>query len=279
MAANHGAKKYTKQTYTNNFFSINMTVVATIMQHFSLYTYYSKAKAVIYDTIILKMTEKWYRSVLEKLDDGSIILDVGIGTGGALLRCIDLIESKDLKIIGIDIDDAYVQAGKKSIEEAGLSDRISIDNVNVYDGKEKILELAIKYKLGGSDTTVNSDGQFLDAVYFSGSFSLLPDPVKALQLVSTFVKKEEGGGTNDTNEKKKGGGIYITQTYQRRTPFFMPYVKPILKYITTIDFGQLVSEEDIMQTFKESGLKVVKHEVIEGSIDNVFQAAWLSILR
>ena len=176
-----------------------------------------------------------------------------------------------------DIDDAYVQAGKYAINEAGLSDRISIDNVNIYDGKERILELATTSKF---DATVNSNGQFLDAVYFSGSFSLLPDPVKALQLVSTFVKKkEEGGGTNDTNEKKKGGGIYITQTYQRRTPFFMPYVKPILKYITTIDFGQLVSEEDIMQTFKESGLKVVKHEVIEGSIDNVFQAAWLSILR
>ena len=163
------------------------------------------------------------------------------------------------------------------LTKPGLSDRISIDNVNIYDGKERILELATTNKEFGA-TTVNSNGQFLDAVYFSGSFSLLPDPVKALQLVSTFVKKEEEGGTNDTNEKK-GGGIYITQTYQRRTPFFMPYVKPILKYITTIDFGQLVSEEDIMQTFKESGLKVVKHEVIEGSIDNVFQAAWLSILR
>ena len=35
--------------------------------------------------------------------DLSYILDVGVGTGGALLRSIDLIESKDLKIIGIDI--------------------------------------------------------------------------------------------------------------------------------------------------------------------------------
>ena len=58
----------------------------------------------------------------------------------------------------------------------------------------------------------------------------------------------------------------------------MSYVKPMMKYLTTIDFGQLVSEEDVLQTFEESGLTVVKHEVIEGSVDNVFQAAYLSIL-
>ena len=96
VVSNNGEGVLAK-TYTN--FN-NITTIATtyIMQHFSLYY---KAKAFIYNSIILKMTEKWYRTVLEQLHDGSIILDVGIGTGGALLRCIDLIESKDLKIIGI----------------------------------------------------------------------------------------------------------------------------------------------------------------------------------
>lgn len=241
------------------------TVMAAIMQRLSFY--YSKAKSFVYDTMILSMTEKWYRVVLERLGDGSILIDVGIGTGGALLRCIDLIKSKDLKIVGIDIDAAYVEAGKAAIREAGLTDRISIDKVNVYDGAEKIKELA--QKLGGA---VNSEGKFVDAVYFSGSFSLLPDPVKALQLASTYVK---GNDKRDTER----GTIYITQTYQRRTPFFLPYVKPLMKYVTTIDFGQLVREEGALQTFKDSGLEVVKHEVIPESIDNTFQAAYLSILR
>ena len=58
------------------------------------------------------MTEKWYRTVLERLHDGSIVLDVGVGTGGALLRCIDLIESKDLKIIGIDISISMMHTSK-----------------------------------------------------------------------------------------------------------------------------------------------------------------------
>jgi len=211
------------------------------------------------------MTEKWYRTVLEGLDDGSILLDVGIGTGGALMRCIDLIESKDLKVVGIDIDAAYVEAGKVRVEQAGLSDRISIDKINVYEvGNENVMKLA--KKLGA---TTNSEGKFVDAVYFSGSFSLLPDPVKALQIVSKYIKGKDA----------ENGKIYITQTYQRKTPFFLPYMKPLMKYATTIDFGQLVREEDVLQTFGDSGFKIVKHEVIPGSVDNIYQAAYLSVLN
>lgn len=210
------------------------------------------------------MTETWYRSVFAKLDNGSIILDVGVGTGGALLRCVDLIKEKDLKVVGIDIDSAYVEAGKVAVEEAGLGDRISIDVVDVYAGKDRVIELAKQF--GAKE---NEHGQFVDAVYFSGSFSLLPDPVKALQLVSKYV---------NNNEDEKGH-IYITQTYQRRTPFFLPYIKPLMKYATTIDFGNLVREEEVLETFKESGLKVLEHSVIPGSVDNVMQAAYLSVLK
>ena len=244
-------------------------IVGAILQRLStnLSFYYGRAKSLVYDVVILRMTEKWYRAVLQKLDDGSIVLDVGVGTGGALLRCADLIKAKKLKVVGIDIDAAYVEAGKASIEEAKLSDSISIDIVDVYEGKEKILDLA--KKLGA---TVNSHGQFVDAVYFSGSFSLLPDPIKALQLVSEFLKRNTKTGAN-------GGGIYITQTYQRRTPFFLPLAKPLLKYATTIDFGKLVKEDEVLQIFKESGLEVVEHNVIPESVNNSFQAAYLSILR
>ncbi|KAL7553705.1 hypothetical protein ACHAWF_017040 [Thalassiosira exigua] len=233
------------------------------MKH--LFSYYSIAKSYVYDTVILRMTEKWYRAVLEGLEVGSLLLDVGIGTGGALLRCADLIESKKLRVVGIDIDAAYVEAGKASIQKAGLSDRVCIEKVNVYEGSENIIELA--KKLGA---TANSEGRFIDAVYFSGSFSLLPDPVKALKLVSQLVKR-----SNDAHK----GTIFITQTYQRRSPFFFSYVKPLMKYATTIDFGQLVKEGQVLKTFNESGLEVLNHNVIPGSVDNMFQAAYLSELR
>jgi ubiquinone/menaquinone biosynthesis C-methylase UbiE len=32
------------------------------------------------------MTEKWYRAVLERMDEGAVILDVGIGTAGVFLH-------------------------------------------------------------------------------------------------------------------------------------------------------------------------------------------------
>mmetsp|Transcript_36874 Transcript_36874/g.62741 ORF Transcript_36874/g.62741 Transcript_36874/m.62741 type:complete len:282 (-) Transcript_36874:1702-2547(-) len=244
-----------------------VNIMAIAMQQISLY--YSKAKAFVYDTAILRMTEKWYRSVLERVDTGSILLDVGIGTGGALLRCADLIESRDLKVVGIDIDAAYVEAGKFRVRQAGLSNRISIDKVNVYEGNDEIINLC--EKMGA---TADSNGGFVDAVYFSGSLSLLPDPIKALKLASSFVKRNV-----DKYAPSEKEAIYITQTYQRKTPFFLPYVKPLMKYATTIDFGQLVREEDILQTFKDSSLDVVKHEVIPGSVNNSFQAAYLSVLR
>jgi SAM-dependent methyltransferase len=170
-----------------------------------------------------------------------------------------------LKVVGIDIDASYVQAGKLSVEEMGLGDRISINVVDVYAGKETVLQLA--RELGATE---NERGQFVDAVYFSGSFSLLPDPVKALQLVSQYVK--DGGD-------EKRGHVYITQTYQRKTPFFLPYIKPLMKYATTIDFGNLVSEEEVLKTFEESGLTLLEHTVIHGSVDNAMQAAYVSVLR
>ena len=253
-----------------------------------LSSYYSTAKSLVYDTLILRMTEKWYRAVLLQVKDGSIILDVGVGTGGALLRCADIIISKNLYIIGIDIDTAYVESGKAAILASNISNRVSIDQVDVYDGKEKLLNLVTKLvnngggddgdvmtRMNNKNASATTKGQFVDAVYFSGSFSLLPDPVKALRLVSTFVITDEGQNNNNITEPK----VYITQTYQRHTPFFLPYVKPLLKYATTIDFGQLVKEEDVLQTFKESGLEVIEHGVIPDSIDNRFQAAYLSILR
>ena len=59
----------------------SFSYVSAIVHQFSIY--YCKAKSFIYDAIILRMTEKWYQSVLERVEDGSMVLDVGVGTGGA----------------------------------------------------------------------------------------------------------------------------------------------------------------------------------------------------
>ena len=404
----------------------------------------------IYDVVILNMTEVWYRAVLSRLDDGTALLDVGIGTGGALCRCADLVRAKNLKIIGLDYDAAYVDAAKQNVVDLGLQDRVRVVCMSVYDEdklyrlgdvlgrmnstggneidilngapsipsvddpdtcgggmvdktvdsrvghhhphlqmrddharddavinrtnsealseanseaeREHLLHDLLEHKAntgaepsapgspdfkrmntpmvvtGEGDIAANADTDLhtpkapaemhdaehpqtahdysppptpgrdhnihweaeppmpwhLDAsegdsdekiatmteaasvtkprkvfgaVYFSGSFSLLPDPPAALRMTSKLLADN--------------GKIYITQTFQRKTLPFLNVIKPWIYYITSIDFGQLITTSDILGIYKEvdEELEVESHALIEGSIDTVLQGAYLSVLR
>lgn len=55
-----------------------VAVAALFLIHFN--------RALIYDLVIVKMTAQWYQRVLSRLPQNSLLLDVGIGTGTALLR-------------------------------------------------------------------------------------------------------------------------------------------------------------------------------------------------
>lgn len=208
-------------------------------------------RSFVYDVLILRMTTRWYEAVLTKLPENSTVLDVGIGTAGALLRCSNLLREKNIRIVGIDYDADYVATAQNAIESVGLKSLIEVEHKSVYD-----------LKLGEKDKPY-------DAVYFSGSFTLLPDRLEALRVVSAMVEE---------------GEIYITQTYQRKSPPMLTYLKPILKYFTTIDFGQLVFEGEISEFFhkvvpEECDLTLVEHKVIENSLDTPLQAAYLTILK
>jgi ubiquinone/menaquinone biosynthesis C-methylase UbiE len=171
----------------------------------------------------------------------------------ALIRCKDIIVEKNLKIFGVDYNDLYVNAAKDNISTANLEDYIEVYCVSIYD-IDRIREYLKNQKL--------------QTVYFSGSFSLLPDPSSALLTVASLLEDD--------------GKIYITQTYQRKTPPLVAQIKPLIKYITTIDFGQLVRVQDVEKIFEKTNhvLDVEVHEVMgKDSIDNMFQAAYLSILK
>jgi len=273
-----------------------------------------KVLAWIYNRMIVDMTEVWYRAVLERQQPGSTILDVGVGTAGALLRCQDIILSKKLHIIGIDYNPFYITAAHQSIQDAGptLAKYVQVYHCDLYNQTQldKLLLDAVV-----DDNAVNT-------VYFSGSFSLLPNPSEALKIAASILMAEEeetekkqsidgirdkggdgnddDGGQNDAakndSDDKRGssssGGrdgdgndanIYITQTYQRHSPPFLSIIKPLIKYVTTVDFGQLVREEDVLDILKQDGvadvLEVAEHGVLDGSVDNYWQAAYLSVLK
>jgi ubiquinone/menaquinone biosynthesis C-methylase UbiE len=212
----------------------------------------------IYDMIIVKMTSKWYKTVLQRLPEGARVLDIGIGTGSALAENATLVQQKDLRIVGVDYDQAYVTKCEQVIRDtSGLIGRTCVVCKSVYDAD--LLSVA------NSAASADDANELFDAVYFSGSISLMPDPAEALRSTGQLLQPN--------------GRLYITQTFQRKGTKFMEIFKPLLKYFTTIDFGKLTYEKDVTKFCDDSGLETVEKSIIPGSVDNYFQAAFIIVLK
>ncbi|BCX82180.1 2-polyprenyl-6-hydroxyphenyl methylase/3-demethylubiquinone-9 3-methyltransferase [Methylomarinovum caldicuralii] len=186
----------------------------------------SHLRGLIYDHTFAKLTIDWYRAVLERLPAGAVVLDVGIGTGGAVAANAALIRRKALQILGIDIDPDYVTRCRQALERAGLSEQVEVRLESVYDHQ------------GGP----------YDAVYFSGSFMLLPDPVTALAHVLSLLKPE--------------GRVYFTQTFHERRSPLAEKIKPMLHKVTTIHFGQVTYWDDFRRVAEAAGAEVVDNVVL-----------------
>jgi tRNA A58 N-methylase Trm61 len=184
-------------------------------------------RAWIYDHAFLPLTIKWYRSVLEQLPAGCRLLDIGIGTGGALVANKDLLEGKDLHVYGVDIDADYVKQADAAIRAAGLADRVTVALESIYDHK------------GGP----------YDAAYFGASFMLMPDPQGALRHVMSLLRP--------------GGRVYFTQTFQEKRSKIVETMKPLLVKLTTIDFGKVTYEADFLKVVDEAGMEVLSNDTLD----------------
>lgn len=72
---------------------------------------------------------------------------------------------------------------------------------------------------------------------------IMPDPVKALEHVNSLLKPN--------------GKIFITQTFEQHKNVLLEKIKPMLKYILTIDFGQITYEEDVCSSNPSLLMKTV----------------------
>lgn len=179
-----------------------------------------RARARIYDRAIVGLTAGWYRSVLERLPHGCRLLDIGIGTGSALLANADLLIAKDVHVTGVDIDADYIDRCQRAVAERGLADRIDARLESVYDHR------------GGP----------YDAAYFSASFMLLPDPPAALRHVRSLLVAD--------------GRIYFTQTFEHRPSRLVERVKPLLRVLTTIDFGRVTYEQEFRRALEAADITI-----------------------
>lgn len=174
-------------------------------------------RAWIYDRAIQPLTKGWYRAVLERLPASARLLDVGIGTGGALVANGDLLRARTLTVTGIDIDADYVKQATRAVHKATLDHRVHVELCSVYDHR------------GGP----------YDAAYFSASFMLMPDPGRALRHVSTLLKP--------------GSPVYFTQTIHHTRNALVETAKPLLHTVTTIHFGRVTYESDFRAAVEDGG--------------------------
>jgi SAM-dependent methyltransferase len=182
----------------------------------------------IYDRFVAGMTSDWYRAVLSRLPKGARVLDVGIGTGAALARSADLVRAKKLEIVGLDIDPDYLRRCRAELLRAGLAGQVEPVFSSVYDHR------------GGP----------YDAVYFSASLMLLPDPAAAIAHVAQLVAPD--------------GRVFATQTFQHRRSPLLERVKPMVRHLTTIQFGRVTYEEEFRRAFAEAGVDLVELVTLRG---------------
>lgn len=172
------------------------------------------------------MTAGWYRAVLAKVPEHARLLDVGIGTGAALLANADLVEQRDLRVVGVDIDAAYIDRCRAEVARCRLADRIEARLESVYD---------------------HAGGPY-GAAYFSGSFMLMPDPPAALRHVATLLEPE--------------APVFFTQTFEHARAPLLERVKPLLRWLTTIDFGRVTYETEFRAAVAAGGLAIESVEAI-----------------
>ncbi len=183
----------------------------------------------IYDRMVSRLTAGWYRQVLTRLPVGVRLLDVGVGTGAALVANAGLVREKQLRIVGIDIDKAYLIRARRALEWADLGDRVELRQASVLDFSEGVF----------------------DAVYFSGSFMLIPEPVAACRQCIALLE-----GPHQR--------MYFTQTFEERRAPLLELVKPLLRWMTTIDFGRVTYESAFMEAMDSGGLAVIEQVRLGG---------------
>jgi hypothetical protein len=204
----------------------------------------NKLRCWIYDGAIVPFTSKWYQEVLHSIPPGSRMLDVGIGTGAALVANANMVREKHITVVGVDYDEAYIGKCQDLIASHNLSDHISVKCCSFYD-----------YNCFQDEEKKKNERKF-DCIYFSGSFMILPDPQRALCHALGLLRQEDDNNNNNNNSN---GRLYFTQTFElNRNAFIMEkIIKPALTYLTSIDFGRVTYVEEFEKVLQDAGVEVV----------------------
>lgn len=186
-------------------------------------------RSLVYDALLPRLTARWYAEVLERLPEGAVLLDVGVGTAGALVANAEWVQRKRLRVTGIDIDTDYIERARSRLSDSVLADRAEVRLESVHD---------------------HAGGPY-DAVYFSASFMILPEPERALRHCCKLLNP--------------GGRIYFTQTIQHAPSRWMEALKPMLGRLTSIEFGRVTYADEFKAQIRAAGLTVEEFTLLAGN--------------
>ena len=200
-----------------------------------------KLKNHIYNYLISTYTKYLYKAFLLGCDKNNTILDVGIGNAKSLTDNYEIIKSKNLKIVGIDIDEFSIEEGMENIEKKELENNVIIRHIDLFQLKTGDYELFTK-------------SNKFDYIYFSNSYSVIPEPVKFLKFSLNFCKNYKN--------------LIISQTLFNTPNKFYSYLKPKAKYfIFGIDFGRYLTHKQLNEELESEGLEIYsKERIIENNV-------------
>ena len=184
----------------------------------------------VYSLLIRAATNSCYQHCLEYIPNNSSVLDVGIGNGIMLKNYHAMIKGKGLRITGIDTNKIYLAHCRSLIAAYRLENHVEIHHEPV-------------------ETYQPPSRRCFDCILFSMSFMLFGDQGLVLDRVKQWLKP--------------GGRIIFFQAMFDRHYWFIDFVKPYLKYMTTVDFGRTVYEKDFLALLNEKNLSISEYRFIK----------------
>ena len=186
-------------------------------------------------------TPKLFFNFLETLENNSIILDVCIGNGACYDKDynIRIIKQKNLKIIGIDIDDDYIDMCKQRVITNNLQNNLSVQLINLFEFKTDIK---------------------FDHIVFTESA-----PLMSQELIINMINYI------DTNLIKSSTKIHFINNLTDN-PHFIFNLKSLIKYVPfiNVDFGNILNIKFFYDIANKTNYNIKINLIDQEYIDIIF---------